>query len=403
MNAPGIDGRTCFSAIASRSPSSPASSRCPGGSCSGASSSSSSAAGRPRRRQQLTLTPKFPTPASPAGSLAFDSSSSRRSIAGVMALRGVLWGVVLIIVGLLVGPFGASVFNSEPAEPPFESGSCPPGCAPERRPRRVTRVCAAICRTLCASTFAAATWGDPSVAEIHHFTYGCSTPVAAYLMAFLGSTAGPAVHGPRSPRPHPRPARPLAGAGGDRDRRRRHLADALHGHARLRGAGQPGALRPGPHVREHGTGGSHRRRRRVHRRCAAVGRSARSSSAARSPALGVVAMHYTGMSAMHVAGRITYDPRLVAASGVIAVVAATVALWFTVSIRGWWPILAAAAIMGVAVCGMHYTGMAAMRVRLDDAAHHPGRWDQPVPAHRPHHAAGGRRPDRHGVQRACRR
>jgi hypothetical protein len=34
-------------------------------------------------------------------------------IAGIMALvrREVLWGLVLIIVGLLVGPGGASVFN----------------------------------------------------------------------------------------------------------------------------------------------------------------------------------------------------------------------------------------------------------------------------------------------------
>lgn len=33
-------------------------------------------------------------------------------VAGVMALfrRQLLWGIVLIIVGLLVGPFGVSVF-----------------------------------------------------------------------------------------------------------------------------------------------------------------------------------------------------------------------------------------------------------------------------------------------------
>lgn len=34
-------------------------------------------------------------------------------VAGIMALfrRQMLWGIVLIIVGLLVGPGGASVFN----------------------------------------------------------------------------------------------------------------------------------------------------------------------------------------------------------------------------------------------------------------------------------------------------
>lgn len=34
-------------------------------------------------------------------------------VAGVLALlrRQILWGIVLIIVGLLVGPFGVSVFD----------------------------------------------------------------------------------------------------------------------------------------------------------------------------------------------------------------------------------------------------------------------------------------------------
>jgi NO-binding membrane sensor protein with MHYT domain len=80
---------------------------------------------------------------------------------------------------------------------------------------------------------------------------------------------------------------------------------------------------------------------------------------------GVLAMHYTGMLGMHVAGEIRYDVTLVIASAVIAVVASTVALWFTVSVRAWMPISGAAAIMAVAVCGMHYTGMAAMTVHLD--------------------------------------
>ncbi len=79
---------------------------------------------------------------------------------------------------------------------------------------------------------------------------------------------------------------------------------------------------------------------------------------------GVLAMHYTGMQAMHVSGDIHYRISLVAASAVIAIVAATAALWFTVSVRGWAPITGAAVLMAVAVCGMHYTGMAAMWVEL---------------------------------------
>jgi NO-binding membrane sensor protein with MHYT domain len=45
-------------------------------------------------------------------------------------------------------------------------------------------------------------------------------------------------------------------------------------------------------------------------------------------------------------------------------VAATVALWFTVSVRRSLAIITAAAIMGVAVCGMHYTGMYALSVQM---------------------------------------
>lgn len=81
---------------------------------------------------------------------------------------------------------------------------------------------------------------------------------------------------------------------------------------------------------------------------------------------GVVAMHFTGMAAVRVAGTISYDPGLVVASIVIAVVAATVALWFTVTVQSWGKIIAAAAVMGVAVCGMHYTAMAATRITLRD-------------------------------------
>jgi NO-binding membrane sensor protein with MHYT domain len=81
--------------------------------------------------------------------------------------------------------------------------------------------------------------------------------------------------------------------------------------------------------------------------------------------LGVAAMHYTGMFAMRMEGEVRYDPGLVAASVVIAVVAATVALWFTVTLKRRIFIFGAALVMGVAVCGMHYTGMAAMSVRLE--------------------------------------
>jgi NO-binding membrane sensor protein with MHYT domain len=78
--------------------------------------------------------------------------------------------------------------------------------------------------------------------------------------------------------------------------------------------------------------------------------------------VGVAAMHYSGMAAMRTSARVTYDPNTVALSVAIAVVAATVALWFTVTLRHGLMITIAAFIMGIAVNGMHFTGMFAMRV-----------------------------------------
>ncbi|NED44036.1 MHYT domain-containing protein [Amycolatopsis sp. SID8362] len=87
--------------------------------------------------------------------------------------------------------------------------------------------------------------------------------------------------------------------------------------------------------------------------------------------LAVSVMHYTGMWAVQVKGTIGYDPVLVALSVVIAVVAATAALWFTVGLDKLLPRLAAGLVMGAAVTGMHFTGMAAVRLHLDPAAPDP--------------------------------
>ena len=89
-------------------------------------------------------------------------------------------------------------------------------------------------------------------------------------------------------------------------------------------------------------------------------------------AAGIVGMHYTGMSAMQVNGMsVSYDPTLVAASVLVAFVAATAALWLAFNTRGTRERVAAAVVMGLAISGMHYTGMAAARVTM----HHPGTMD----------------------------
>ena len=80
--------------------------------------------------------------------------------------------------------------------------------------------------------------------------------------------------------------------------------------------------------------------------------------------LGISSMHYTGMAAMEVFPPIRYDPWLVAASVGIAIAAALAALWIAFTLRSItgrraYAKLGAAVVMGLAIVGMHYTGMAA--------------------------------------------
>jgi NO-binding membrane sensor protein with MHYT domain len=77
--------------------------------------------------------------------------------------------------------------------------------------------------------------------------------------------------------------------------------------------------------------------------------------------LGVAAMHYLGMRAMHVGVTITYDTVTVVMSVLIAVVAATAGLWLSAKVHNFAAGAGASLIMGLAVSGMHYTGMSAMR------------------------------------------
>ncbi|WP_030683136.1 MHYT domain-containing protein [Streptomyces sp. NRRL B-1347] len=80
--------------------------------------------------------------------------------------------------------------------------------------------------------------------------------------------------------------------------------------------------------------------------------------------LGIASMHYLGMAGMRLGGRLQYNTLTVAASVVIAVVAAIAALWAAGQVRGFLWSLGASLVMGLAVSGMHYTGMAAVSVHL---------------------------------------
>ncbi|MDT9695214.1 MHYT domain-containing protein [Streptomyces sp. P17] len=92
--------------------------------------------------------------------------------------------------------------------------------------------------------------------------------------------------------------------------------------------------------------------------------------------LGVAAMHYLGMAAMRLNGDIRYHAITVGLSILIAIAAATAALWAAVSVRGFLMSLGASLVMGVAVSGMHYTGMAAVNVHLHSSA---GAWSGDSP------------------------
>ncbi|MFJ3581917.1 MHYT domain-containing protein [Streptomyces sp. NPDC090127] len=80
--------------------------------------------------------------------------------------------------------------------------------------------------------------------------------------------------------------------------------------------------------------------------------------------IGVASMHYMGMAALRLHGEVTYDPVLVALSVVIAVVAATAALWAGLNIHTPAAVVVASLVMGVAVTSMHYTGMFAVDVEV---------------------------------------
>ena len=82
---------------------------------------------------------------------------------------------------------------------------------------------------------------------------------------------------------------------------------------------------------------------------------------------GICAMHYIGMAALSITPSIVWNPWLIGASAAIAIGASMAALliffWLRVAgaRRGWLYQVAAAVVMGLAISGMHYTGMAAAK------------------------------------------
>jgi NO-binding membrane sensor protein with MHYT domain len=89
--------------------------------------------------------------------------------------------------------------------------------------------------------------------------------------------------------------------------------------------------------------------------------------------LGVCVMHYMGMYAQVMRATLVWNYTTVGISVVIAVAAAGAALWLAFNLRSFVLRVMAAFVMGIAVCAMHYTGMAAAQV-ICTAAAPTGHW-----------------------------
>lgn len=197
------------------------------------------------------------------------------------------------------------------------------------------------------------------VLDIHHFSYGWLTPLLAYVMSFTGSLLGLQC----ALRARPGTSRlswlalsalSIGGAGVWVMHFIAMLGFSIQGTEvrydvpltilsavcaiAFTGLGLFLAVRPRPSVAAVAGGG------------AVTG-------------LGIAAMHYAGMAALRTDATIGYQPALVALSVLIAVAAATGALWFASRVKGIPGTVGAAAIMALATSGMHYTGMAGVQAQ----------------------------------------
>jgi len=88
---------------------------------------------------------------------------------------------------------------------------------------------------------------------------------------------------------------------------------------------------------------------------------------------GIGSMHYVGMAAMRMAPALRYSSAYFALSIVVAVALAILALWIRFGLQSRrFGLLASGTVMGLAIAGMHYTGMAAARFYGDPALQDPG-------------------------------
>lgn len=219
-------------------------------------------------------------------------------------------------------------------------------------------------------------WKRCALLHVNGFTYGPLTPLLAYFMSFLGSVIG-----------LQSASRARVATGSSRYRWLAMASLSLGGTAIwvMHFIAMLGFTVPGTEIRYDPVLTIASLVAAVAIVAAGLAVVVRHDGSARALLLGgfitgsgVAGMHYLGMAAMHMTPRVRYDVLLIAASEAVAVLAATAALWFALRVRGLAATIGAAIIMGVAVTGMHYTGMAAVHLTATAAMDSTG-WTAGMP------------------------
>ena len=81
--------------------------------------------------------------------------------------------------------------------------------------------------------------------------------------------------------------------------------------------------------------------------------------------LGIICMHYTGMTALQIPGRIQWDYRYVGASVVIGLILASSSFYCARNRKDLLGIIASSLLFTLAVVGMHFTAMTAIHIEAD--------------------------------------
>jgi len=100
---------------------------------------------------------------------------------------------------------------------------------------------------------------------------------------------------------------------------------------------------------------------------------------------GIGSMHYMGMAAMQMSAALRYDPGRFVVSLMVAIGLSVAALWIHHDLQTRWRVarwritLTAGTLMGLAIAGMHYTGMSAARFIGQRGEQSVQSWVDPQP------------------------